>query len=207
MKTLCLGGSFNPIHNGHLICARAVAETAGFERVLLIPSARPPHKPESIDLADPAHRLKMCGLALESPGAKSGVQFEISDIELHRAGPSYTIDTVREFKKSGWIEVHWLIGADMLNYLPKWHESAALLGEAEFVVMARPEVPIDWNGLPGEFSKLKNQVVRAPLIEISSSQIRARVRAGLSIDYLTPRGVVEYIREQRLYRAPTGSPT
>jgi nicotinate-nucleotide adenylyltransferase len=201
MKTLCLGGSFNPIHYGHLICARAVAESAGFARVLLIPSGRPPHKPGSLDIADGSDRLHMCRLAIKpSGGEPAGVQFDVSDIELLRQGPSFTIDTVRALKNSGWLAVHWLIGADMLNFLPKWHEPAALLGEAEFIVMARPGVPIDWSNLPSDFSKLKNNLVIAPLIEISSSDIRNRIRAGRSIDYLTPPKVVDYIREKRLYR-------
>lgn len=199
-KTLCLGGSFNPIHHGHLICARVVAETAGFERVLLIPSARPPHKPATSDLADAAHRLKMCRLAIQTTERRCGVQFDVSDIEIQRQDkPSYTIDTVRQLKAEGWSTVSWLIGADMLNYLPKWHQSAALLEEANFAIMARPGVPIDWNALPPEFSKLQKSVIPAPLVEISSTEIRCRVRQGQAIDYLTPAVVVDYIYSQRLY--------
>jgi len=198
-KTLCLGGSFNPIHYGHLICVRAVAEAAGFERVLLIPSAQPPHKPDAVDLADASDRLQMCGLAIQTDVADSAVEFAVSDTELRRLGPSYTIDTVREMKRSGWPKVHWLIGADMLNYLPNWHDAAALLREVEFVVMARPGVVMGWDGLPGEFSCLKDNIVPAPLIEISSSDIRRRIRAGLTIDYLTPPAVVDYIVAHHLY--------
>jgi nicotinate-nucleotide adenylyltransferase len=202
-KTLCLGGSFNPIHFGHLICARAVAEAAGYAQVLLVPSAQPPHKAQQADLASPSDRLAMCRLAIDSTTKSSDsslrVSFDVSDIELTRTGPSYTIDTARELRQRGWPEVHWLIGADMLNYLPKWHEPAALLREVNFVVMRRPGIPIDWNSLPGEFAFLKNSVVEAPLIEISSTQIRQRVRAGLSIDYLTPPPVVDYIGTRGLY--------
>jgi nicotinate-nucleotide adenylyltransferase len=199
-KTLCLGGSFNPIHHGHLICARTVAEIAGFGNVLLIPSANPPHKPGSPDMADAAHRLKMCRLAIQTKQPASGVQFDVSDIELERSDrPSYTIETVREFKRRGWPSVHWLIGADMLNFLPNWHEAAALLREVDFVVMARPGVPIDWKTLPGELSFLQKNVVPAPLIDISSSEIRRRLRVGLNIQYLTPPEVVDYITEHKLY--------
>jgi len=202
MKTLCLGGSFNPIHHGHLICAQAVAEKAGFERVLLIPSFHPPHQTNQ-DLASASDRLKMCRLAIknaENAPPQSGVRFEVSDIELHRSGPSYTIDTVRELKKMGWPSVHWLIGADMLNYLPNWHLSAALLNEVHFVIVARPGVPIDWDKLPESFAELKNSVVQAPLIDISSSEIRNRVRAGKSIENLTPQPVIDYIAKHGLYR-------
>lgn len=146
------------------------------------------------------HRLQMCRLAIQTTDPHRGVQFDVSDIEIQREGaPSYTIDTVRQLKQQGWPSVSWLIGADMLNYLPKWHQSAALLEEANFAIMARPGVPIDWNALPPEFSKLQKNVVPAPLLEISSTEIRCRVRQGQAIDYLTPAGVVDYIYSQRLY--------
>src|SRR5438874_10001193 len=114
MPTLCFGGSFNPIHNGHLICAQAVAQKAGYDRVLVIPSAQPPHKPTA-DLASATDRLAMCKLAVQGRDL-----FEISDIETRRAGPSYTLDTARELRRAGLNDIHWLIGADMLLYLPKW---------------------------------------------------------------------------------------
>jgi nicotinate-nucleotide adenylyltransferase len=208
MKTLCLGGSFNPIHHGHLICARAVAEKRGYEQVLLIPSARPPHKPAAADLADAAHRLQMCRLAIEVVGSwghpnQAGKQpsFAVSDMELPRTGPSYTLDTVRELRHQGWPEIHWLIGADMLNFLPNWHEPATLLREATFIVMARPGETIDFTTLPSYMASLKRNVTEAPLVQISSTEIRARVRAGLGIDYLTPASVVDYIYSKGLYRS------
>src|SRR3954451_19497873 len=113
IKTLCLGGSFNPIHHGHLRCSRAVAESLGDQRVMLIPSARPPHKPGDTTLASPEDRLAMCRLAAEAV-SDDDIRFEAADLELHRAGPSYTIDTVRHLKSQGWPSVDWLIGADML---------------------------------------------------------------------------------------------
>jgi nicotinate-nucleotide adenylyltransferase len=206
-KTLCLGGSFNPIHHGHLICARAVAEKRGYEQILLIPSGQPPHKPGQFDLASGAQRLQMCKLAIEPGNSNSHhspagqhASFAVSDMELPRTGPSYTLDTVRQLRDQGWPEVHWLIGADMLNYLPKWHEPAALLREATFIVMARPGVTIDFTTLPSYMASLEPNVTEAPLVQISSTDIRARVGAGLSIDYLTPDLVVDYIRAQGLYR-------
>src|SRR5687767_1888001 len=113
MKELCFGGSFNPVHHGHLICARAVAEIGGYDRVRLIPSRQPPHKPAAPDLATPEQRLKMCQLAVEGSSL-----FTVDDIELRRAGPSYTLETARELSRQGMKIVHWLIGADMLRYLP-----------------------------------------------------------------------------------------
>ena len=196
MKTLCLGGSFNPIHHGHLICAREVAERLEYTSVTLIPTAQPPHKPDAANLAGPQDRLRMCQLATQQAAI-----FAVNDLELKRSGPSYTLDTARELKSNGWAEVHWLIGADMLNYLPRWHRPLELLEEVQFVVIARPGVPFDWFALPTEFHILRQNVVEAPLIEISSTDIRRRVGAGLPIDYLTPPAVVEYIRENRLYVA------
>lgn len=142
----------------------------------------------------------MCRLAIHDTARSEGVFFELSDIEINRPGPSYTIDTVRELKKKGWGQVHWLIGADMLNFLPNWHQAAALLREAVFFVMARPDAPIDWQALPEEFAALKKNLVQTPLIQISSSDIRRRVRQGLSIDYLTPPAVAQYIHDRGLYR-------
>jgi nicotinate-nucleotide adenylyltransferase len=195
MKTLCLGGSFNPIHHGHLICAGAVAERAGYEQVMLIPSNQPPHKPASANLAPPADRLRMCQLAIQSSAT-----FTVDDLELKRTGPSYTIDTAQELKQArGWPDVHWLIGADMLNYLPRWNRATELLREVHFVVMARPGFGLEWDELPAEFKHLRERVVEAPRIDISSTQIRDRVRAGLPIAYLTPLPIVEYIHERRLY--------
>jgi nicotinate-nucleotide adenylyltransferase len=196
MKTLCLGGSFNPIHHGHLICARSVAETLGYDRVTLIPSARPPHKPDSVDLADPQDRLRMCQLAAEQSAI-----FDVDDIEVNRTGPSFTIETARELKARGWRDVHWLIGADMLNLLPRWHRPRELLDEVHFILMARPGFEFDWSKLSSEFSHLRDRIVEAPRIDISSTDIRRRLRGGLPIDYLTPPSVVGYIRARDLYRA------
>src|SRR5687768_763368 len=195
MKTLCLGGSFNPIHHGHLICARAVMERAGYQRVMLIPSHQPPHKPGHANLAPAEDRLRMCQLAVQGSAT-----FALDDLELRRSGPSYTIDTARELKQArAWPEVHWLIGTDMLNYLPKWHRAEDLIREVHFVVMARPGFAFDWQNLPAEFQPLREHVIDAPLIDISSTQVRERVRAGLPIDYFTPTAVVEHIRANRLY--------
>jgi nicotinate-nucleotide adenylyltransferase len=196
MAKLCFGGSFNPIHCGHLICARHAAERLGFSSVVLIPSAQPPHKPNASDLAPAADRVRMCQLAV---AGRDG--FEVNDLETKRAGPSYTIDTVRELKRAGWDNVSWLIGADMVEDLPTWHEPDALLAEVEFVVLARPGWSLDWETLPPMFRKLRERVVDAPLIDISATEIRRRVGTELPIDLLTPDPVVRFIDEAKLYRA------
>ena len=194
MPRLCFGGSFNPIHFGHLRCAE-VAGQAGYERVVLIPSAQPPHKPDTTDLAPAEHRLAMCRLAT----ADSSL-FEVSDIETRRTGPSYTIDTAQELRRQGWKEVHWLIGADMLMYLPKWHRPLDLLRDVHFVVMARPGWTIDWKALPSAFGHLRGHIVEAPLIDIAATDIRNRIRQQMPIDHLVPPPVANYIRDHDLYR-------
>ncbi|MGA2500792.1 MAG: nicotinate-nucleotide adenylyltransferase [Tepidisphaeraceae bacterium] len=198
MRFLCFGGSFNPIHNGHLVCARATAERLGYDRVILIPAAHPPHKPAGAEFAEPGHRLAMCRLA----AALQPQLFEVDDIELHRPPPSYTIDTVRQLKQMRhWEQVEWLIGADMLMYLPKWRDPEALLRETKFVVVQRPGTNIEWNALPPTCLGLRYHLAEAPLLDISSTDIRQRVATGRSIEYLVPSGVAEYIREHGLYRA------
>jgi nicotinate-nucleotide adenylyltransferase len=196
MSLFCFGGSFNPIHVGHLICARAAAEALGFERVTLVPSAQPPHKTSQTGMAPAADRLAMCRLAVQDDGF-----FAIDDLELHRPGPSYTIDTVRALRQNGGSDVHWLIGADMLAILPQWHEAASLVEETRFIVMARPGWRMDWQKLPRAYQFLRDHVVQVPRIDISATQIRQRVERGRAISYLVPRGVQEYIDRQGLYQS------
>jgi nicotinate-nucleotide adenylyltransferase len=194
MTKICFGGSFNPIHVGHLMVARAVAEAKGFDRIVLVPSAQPPHKPSPADLAGSQHRLKMCQLVTECDPL-----FEVSDFEILRHGPSYTVDTVRQLKNAGWTGVAWLIGADMVQILPQWHQPLQLLEEVQFYIAQRPGYEIDWSALPAEFQSLRQNVVPAPLIEISASQIRQRVKKGHSIRYMVPPEVERYIFDQKLY--------
>jgi len=194
--TLCFGGSFNPIHYGHLRTSEAIAKRLGFDRVLLIPSAQPPHKPASADLAAATDRLAMCQLAV----SHDPTLFSVSDLEILRPGPSYTLDTAKELQLAGMKTVNWLIGADMVKILPKWHQAQKLLEEVHFVIMARPGFVFDWQTLPREFQVLKEHVVEAPLIDISATEIRSRIRAGESIQGLTPEPVIGFIREHGLYR-------
>jgi nicotinate-nucleotide adenylyltransferase len=194
MPTLCFGGSFNPIHNGHLRCAAAVAKKANYDRVLLIPSGQPPHK-SAVGLASAADRLAMCRLA-----AQGNPLFEVSDIETRKPTLSYTIDTARELRRDGWSRVDWLIGADMLLYLPQWHCAEALLDEVHFVVMSRPGWTIDWNRLPAPFRHLADHVIEAPLVDVSATDIRNRVANAQPIDELVPPAVARFIVERGLYR-------
>lgn len=195
MATLWFGGSFNPIHNGHLICARAVAESAGFHKVVLVPSAQPPHKPGATDLALPEHRATMCRLATQGDSL-----FAVDDLELTRTGPSYTIDTVAELKQRGETEINWLIGADMLAILPQWHRPEELVRQANLILMARPGWAFDFQSLHPAFRHLEKNIVQAPLIDVSATDIRQRFKAGKSIRYLVPEIAEQYIQERGLYR-------
>jgi len=196
MTKLCFGGSFNPLHIGHLLVARAVAESRNIQQVVLIPSAQPPHKPITFDLAESCHRLGMCQAV-----SHADPFFQVEPLELERTGPSYTIDTVRELGRRGWGRVSWLIGADMLQILPKWHKPHDLLREVDFVIARRPGSVIDWDALPPEFRVLQAHVVDAPLVEVSATDIRRRVREGRSIRYLVPPEVERYIGDRHLYGA------
>lgn len=199
MTKIFFGGSFNPVHIGHLVIARAIAEAKGFAKVVLVPSAQPPHKAETADLAGSQQRLKMCQIV-----ATCDYLFNVADLELNRSGPSYTLETARLLKE-GEGEVAWLIGADMLQILPKWHRPMDLLQEVRFIIAQRPGYTIDWETLPPEFSVLRKDVVQAPLLEISATEIRRRVAEGKSIRYLVTPEVEQYIQEQGLYRTSRGT--
>jgi nicotinate-nucleotide adenylyltransferase len=195
MWKICLGGSFNPIHHAHLLCARAAAEAAEAQTVVLIPTGLAPHKLEQIDVASCENRLAMCRLAVQGLGG-----FEIDPRETSRPGPSFTIQTVRQLKEEGWDQVVWLIGGDLLHALPTWHQPAALMQEARLLIMARPGWTFDWDSLPPTFGALRQQVVQVPQIDISATAIRQRVRSGLPIDFLTPPAVCRFILDRKLYR-------
>lgn len=137
----------------------------------------------------------MCRIATEGDPL-----FEVSDIELRRSGPSYTIDTVHSLRAQGYKEVSWLIGADMLMLLPMWHRSRELIHEADMLVMNRPGCVIEWEKLPKEFRALEANLVDAPLVDISATDIRERIRAGKSVVGLLPEPVIRYIDEKGLYR-------
>lgn len=202
------GGSFDPIHCGHLIVARAVAEQLDLERIVFLPSASPPHKKGGC-LADPAHRARMVKLAIEGEPL-----FEFSDFDLTREGPSYTIDTVTHFHEQlgRSAALHWIIGADSLAELTSWHRAGALVDTCRIITAVRSGWPdrsgweeFHWDTLRGtlnttQITKLQAGVIETPLIDISSTDIRRRVGQGRSIRYLVPDNVRRYIEEHGLYQ-------
>lgn len=201
------GGTFDPVHHGHLIVGRAVMEQLQFERVVFIPAASPPHK-LGRRLTDASHRLEMTRLAVAGePG------FEVSDIETRRTGPSYTIHTVEAFFEQVGpdAELAWIIGGDSLPELHSWYQIERLVDACRIVTAARPgyETP-DLQPLratlPAErVERLIADVLTTPRIDISATDIRRRAREGRSVRYLVPDAVAEYISAHDLYDRVTSA--
>lgn len=187
MRLGLLGGSFNPIHHGHLITALRAAEAARLDRVVFIPAAVSPLKPAQ-GLAPAGDRWTLLKAAI-----RGNPLFAASDLELRRGGISYSIDTLREFRRRSPADLYWILGTDAARLLPKWKAVDEVRRLAKFIVVARPG-----DSIPRKMSK--ESIVRAPLLEISSSEIRERVRKGLSIRYLVPEAVERLIRRKGLYR-------
>jgi len=183
------GGSFDPVHCGHLLVAQAACEELALTRLFFIPAAQSPFKPQSAP-APASERLRMLRFALAGQS-----HYEIDEQELKRGGTSFTIDTVRDYaRRFPQAELFCLIGADHVPTLPAWREAAELARSVEFVVIPRPgQQPVP---LPPPFHG--RELVGFPL-GVSSSQIRGRVRAGLAIQGLVPEAVAEAIRNSKLY--------
>ena len=202
-KVLLFGGSFDPVHIGHLIISRFVAERLGVGRVVLMPGASPPHK-QNRRLATAADRLAMCRLAGEDDP-----QFEVSDWEIGQSGVSYTLHTVRHFREvlPAGTEVYWLIGMDSLAELGTWHRVGELVECCTIVTAARPGYenpdlsPLRGPLTPAQIERLERHILESPRIDISATDIRARVRAGRSIRYLVPEPVRRFIGQRGLYRS------
>lgn len=189
MKLGLYGGSFDPVHLGHLLVAQAACEELGLDRIFFIPAAQSPFKP-SVQPAPAAERARLLRLALAGE-----TRFEVDEQELRRAGVSYTIDTVRHYAATyPQATLYYLIGADNVAKLDSWREAEELARKVEFVVISRPGE--DATPLPAPF---RGHLLRGFPLALSSSQIRARVRAGLRIDHLVPPAVAEAIRNYRLY--------
>jgi nicotinate-nucleotide adenylyltransferase len=183
-----LGGSFDPVHHGHLIVADRAAEALGLDRVLFVPCARQPLKPRG-PVASADDRRAMLALALAGHP-----RFVLEPAELERPAPSYTVDTLRTLRAREPRERFVLIlGADAAAELPRWRAADEVARLAEIAVLTRP-------GVPEVASAFVTHFVATPAIEISASEIRARCLAGKSIRYLVPDAVAEYIGRQRLYQ-------
>ncbi|MBX6378721.1 MAG: nicotinate-nucleotide adenylyltransferase [Clostridia bacterium] len=194
-----MGGTFDPIHNGHLVAAEAVRHHFSLSRVYFVPAARPPHKAAQAISAG-RHRYAMAVLATCSNPA-----FFVSSEELDRDGTSYTIDTLRAFRSVfPDAELYFITGADAILQILHWKAPEELLATAHFIAVSRPGYPSQQldqlrSRLP---EQLRSRVLlqEIPALAISSSDIRERVRRGLPIRYLLPESVAQYIAKEGLYR-------
>lgn len=194
-----MGGTFDPIHHGHLVTAEEARYQFKMGKVIFIPSAVPPHKTRK-DISHPIHRLGMTKNAISTNS-----YFEVSDIEVQREGLSYTIDTVYEMKKkyTGW-ELFFITGADAVLEILTWKNVIGLLEQCFFIAATRPGFKLEsleqkLDDLPKKcFNKIITMEV--PALAISSTDIRNRVRDGRPIKYLLPEKVEEYIYSNKLYK-------
>ncbi len=192
MKLCLFGGTFDPPHVGHLVIAETIQESERFDRIVFVPASNPPHKEEGISPIE--NRLEMLRLALVDND-----HFDVSDIEIERGGVSYSVETIEEAKGQfgiGAENLYFLIGSDALLDFHRWKQYEAILDQCRVIVAQRPGFRpsrID----PNILSRIR--FANIPQIEVSSSQIRRRIRNGSTIRYLVPGPVMNYIREQGLY--------
>ena len=197
-RTAVLGGSFNPIHYGHLLLADDVAELLGLDRVLFVPASRPPHKPNA-DLAPAADRYAMVELAITGHS-----KFAVSDVEFRRPGPSYTVDTLEALRIPR-DELFLIVGSETFLDLLTWRSPRRVAELAQLAVVPRVGSAFDLES--AAVRKVAHEighepmVVRAGSLPISASDLRRRVREGRSIAYRLPEAVGAYIRANRLYHA------
>ncbi len=185
------GGTFDPVHQAHLVLAEQAREQARLDRVLFVPAARPPHKQDR-PLTSFEHRAEMLRLAIAGYPV-----FQVSDLEKDRPGPSYTADTLQQLHdQEPADELFLLLGSDCLPDLPHWRQPAQIAELATLLVMARP----GWSQAPDPAPPFRFQRIATPLLDTSSGDLRRRVREGRSIRYLTPRAVECYIETHKLYR-------
>jgi nicotinate-nucleotide adenylyltransferase len=188
VKIGILGGTFDPIHYGHLILGEQVGGQLGLDRVIYVPSFRPPHK-TSGGILTACHRLKMVALAV-----RDNPHFLVLDIEIKRRGTSYTVDTLREIKRLyPKAELYFLCGSDLVGELPNWMDIDEIYRLARFVLAKRP-------GFGKRLSGRHFIKIHVAQVDISSSLIRSLVKQGRSIRYLTPYSVAAYIKKHGLYR-------
>ncbi|BCG58184.1 nicotinate-nucleotide adenylyltransferase [Paenibacillus sp. URB8-2] len=192
MKVGIMGGTFDPIHIGHMLAAETARDAFGLEQVWFMPSHIPPHK----------HAAGVSGrerLELVREAIKNDESFRILDWEIVRGGVSYTIETVRQLQERYPSEdFYFIIGADMVRYLPKWREIDELARRLFFIGVGRPGVPLDLELLPVHIAE-RVLLADMPMVDISSTMIRERASGGKSIRYMVPEAVYDYVQRGNLY--------
>jgi len=195
MKKIGLfGGTFDPVHLGHLLMARSAMEQMALDRVIFIPSCVPPHK-KAPTLFSTEDRLAMIRMAI-----KGIPEFEVSDFEIKKGGKSYSVDTVRHFRSlfSAADKLFFIVGGDAIRQLDTWKDVETLKNLCSFVSVNRP-------GYPRGEEKLKYHAVTMNGIEMSSTEIRKRILTGKSIQFLVPDAVLRYIIKNHLYGSKQGA--
>lgn len=197
MRLGLFGGTFDPVHYGHLLLAEQCREQCALDEVWFLPAGNPPHKPE-VTITDGKLRADM--LELATAGMP---QFRVNRMELSRGGKTYTVDTLAELHtEDPQRELYFLIGADSLDDLPTWREPRRIAELATLVAVNRGDRPLpDVAAICGQVGVSRERIwlVTMPGIDLSASDLRRRVRAGRSIRFMTPRAVEMYISEHRLY--------
>jgi nicotinate-nucleotide adenylyltransferase len=185
-----MGGTFDPVHHGHLVAASEVAYNFELDEVIFVPTGQPYKK--NLQVAPAEDRYLMTVIA-----TASNPRFSVSRVDIDRPGPTYTIDTLKDLqaKADKQDELFFITGADALAEILTWHDADELFGLAHFVGCTRPGHQLTRNGLP----EGKVSLVEIPALSISSTECRARVREGEPVWYLVPDGVVQYIAKRRLY--------
>ncbi|MGA9173829.1 MAG: nicotinate-nucleotide adenylyltransferase [Thermoactinomyces sp.] len=192
MRVGIFGGTFDPIHLGHLLLAEQAMETASLEQVWFIPAGEPPHK-QGNEITSAHHRLQMVKLATET-----NPHFVVNDLEIKRKGPSYTVDTIQILKElTPENDFFLLVGADMVKDLPHWYKIKKILQFVRVIGLGRPGVRAE--GLPDFIVDRLQWIPEAIETTISSTVIRQRANLGKSLRYLVPDPVYQYIKEHRLY--------
>jgi nicotinate-nucleotide adenylyltransferase len=201
MRVGVIGGTFDPIHVGHLIMAEGARDVLDLQRVVFVPAGQPPHK-RSRRISPAVHRLAMARLAIAGNAC-----FTTSRVDIDREGPSYTVDTIRLLQEA-WgpdVRVYFLIGGDSLAELPTWHQPERLIEICQVVAVPRPGSEPDLDALNDKIhgASERVQILHLPLVDLSATEIRDRVMDGRSIRYLVPDTVEQYIYRHRLYREQT----
>ncbi len=194
MRTGIMGGTFSPVHNAHLLIAESAREEYNLDRIIFITGGNPPHKENNVS---PAHRFNMTHIAIEDNDA-----FTDDDFEINRTEKSYTVHTLEYLKdKYPNDELFFIIGEDSLRDFPKWYKPNEILGMCDILVFARKshETLFELIDTMNEKFGRKFYPVSAPVVEISSTDIRERLKNGRTVKYMVPDGVINYIKENKLY--------
>ncbi|WP_136519497.1 MULTISPECIES: nicotinate-nucleotide adenylyltransferase [Cellulomonas] len=186
-----MGGTFDPIHHGHLVAASEVAARFALDEVVFVPTGQPSFKQDTV-VTEVEHRYLMTVIA-----TASNPRFTVSRVDVDRPGLTYTVDTLRDLKaERPDADLYFITGADAIAQILTWKDAAELFDMARFVAVTRPGHALSVAGLP----QGRVDVLEVPALAISSTDVRARARAGEPVWYLVPDGVVQYIAKHRLYR-------